>query len=342
MNLNSKVSTYCLLILTTVAVAMALAYTRSVMIPFAFSIFIAFLVAPIIDLLRLRLKFPQWAATTSGILLVFMCIVLLGYFLVNFVRRLVVNVDIYQDRLLQAAMQLTGTLAEWGVAIDRKLVLETLRDLPLFNYFTAAAGQVVGISADVILIMIFLIFLLAGKHSFHSQSGLFATVGKSVRRYIVTKFLISAATAILVAITLKLFSVDMAVTFAVLTFVLNFIPTLGSIIATLIPIPVALLQFDGLITPVILFGVLGAIQFVMGSLIDPKLVGHTSDLHPATVLLSLMFWGLIWGVAGMFLAVPLMLIIKLLLEQSKDGTKVANLLAGRTTEEPDPIRAPKL
>ena len=109
----------------------------------------------------------------------------------------------------------------------------------------------------------------------------------------------------------------MALLFAVLTFFLNFIPSVGSIIAVLIPLPVIFLQFGYSWEFLALISAAAFIQFVIGNIVDPKLMGDRLGLHPVIILLSLLFWGFIWGVPGMFLSAPITSIIKLLCSRSK-------------------------
>jgi AI-2 transport protein TqsA len=144
----------------------------------------------------------------------------------------------------------------------------------------------------------------------------------------------SSATGALVWMVLTFLGLDMAFLFAVLVFMLNFIPTLGSIIATILPIPVALIQFESPWRILLVILIPAAIQFVVGNLIDPKLLGDRLDLHPVVIVAALLFWGLIWGLPGMFLAVPITVAIRLALLRSELGREAAELMAGRLQPAP--------
>ncbi|MFM1918850.1 MAG: hypothetical protein RLZZ303_484, partial [Candidatus Hydrogenedentota bacterium] len=111
---------------------------------------------------------------------------------------------------------------------------------------------------------------------------------------------------------------------------LNFIPNIGSIIATLLPAPVVFFSADvPTVNAVLAIAIPGCIQFSIGNLIEPKLMGDTLDMHPVVVLLSLIFWGMMWGMAGMFLAVPMTAIVKIVLERIEVTQPAAEVLAGR-------------
>ena len=113
-------------------------------------------------------------------------------------------------------------------------------------------------------------------------------VQTKILRYLYTKFFTSLATAILVGVVLFSFQVQLALMFAVLTFFLNFIPNIGSIIAVILPLPVVLLQYGAGWTLFLIIALTGVIQFIIGSIIDPKIMGQNLGLHPAIILLSLL------------------------------------------------------
>jgi len=150
-----------------------------------------------------------------------------------------------------------------------------------------------------------------------------------ISKYVVVKLLSSLITGFLVAVILKIFNVELALMFAIVTILFNFIPSIGSIIATALPIPILFLQFGVQPQVFIILFLLAAIQFIIGNIIEPKIMGENMDLHPVTVLAFLIFWGLVWGVPGMFLAVPITAILKIILSRIPTTKVVAEILAGR-------------
>ncbi|QDT94928.1 AI-2E family transporter [Gimesia aquarii] len=179
-------------------------------------------------------------------------------------------------------------------------------------------------------VAIFVIFLLAGRNP-HAviKNVLYREIEQKIRSYISTKLIISLITGTLVGITLSLFGLELAFVFGILTFLLNFIPSVGSLIATLLPIPVAFAQFSG--SPWTIAGVIlipGAIQMIIGNGIEPKIMGEGLELHPVTVLLALSFWTLLWGPIGAILAVPITAAIRIVLMRFESGRSAGNLMAG--------------
>lgn len=179
-------------------------------------------------------------------------------------------------------------------------------------------------------VAIFVIFLLAGRDpQAVVKNKLYFEIEQKIRSYISTKLIISLVTGILVGVTLSLFGLELALVFAILTFLLNFIPSVGSLIATLLPIPVAVAQFSD--SPWTIAGVIlipGGIQMAIGNGIEPKIMGEGLQLHPVTVLLALSFWTLLWGPIGAILAVPITAGIRIVLMRFESGQTAGNLLAG--------------
>jgi AI-2 transport protein TqsA len=125
----------------------------------------------------------------------------------------------------------------------------------------------------------------------------------------------------------------MALSFGVLAFLLNFIPNVGPIVASLLPIPLILLDPSGnIVWMVAVIAATATIQLISGNVVEPKLMGNSSDLHPVTILLALMFWGMMWGIIGMFLATPITAAIKIVLERFELTRPIASVMAGRFEE----------
>jgi AI-2 transport protein TqsA len=162
----------------------------------------------------------------------------------------------------------------------------------------------------------------------------FGTVMSEVQRYLALKTLISAMTGLLIAASAWLLGVDFAMLWGVLAFFLNFIPNVGSIIAAVPAVLVALLQ-HGIGTALALAAVYIAVNMVIGNLIEPALFGRRLGLSTLVVVLSLVFWGWVWGPVGMFLSVPLAMATKIMLDNTSGYRWVAALMAGAPAPPPD-------
>ena len=121
----------------------------------------------------------------------------------------------------------------------------------------------------------------------------------------------------------------MAFMFAILTFLLNFIPNIGSIVAVIIPMPIVLLQYGANHQFILALILLSSVQTLIGNIFEPKIMGESMGLHPVTILFFLTFWGSIWGVIGMFLSVPITATLKIIFEKFSFTRPIAQLFAGR-------------
>ena len=151
----------------------------------------------------------------------------------------------------------------------------------------------------------------------------------SISAYLGMKTLLSLITGVLSFIALKLIGIDSPSFWAFLIFVLNFIPTIGSLVATAFPAIFSLLQF-GTITPAILVLVfVGIIQIVVGSILEPRMMGKSMNISPLVTIISLSFWGVIWGIVGMILSVPITVVMIIIFSQFESTRHVAILLSDK-------------
>jgi predicted PurR-regulated permease PerM len=144
----------------------------------------------------------------------------------------------------------------------------------------------------------------------------FKDIIEQVQRYIVTKFLISLTTGVFVGFTLWLFDVRFFVLWGFITFILNFIPNIGSVIAVVLPTLMALVQYESFGYALLVMIVIAVIQNIIGNILEPKIFGDRLGLNPIVILISLLVWGYIWGIVGMILSIPLTAIIKLVISNS--------------------------
>jgi AI-2 transport protein TqsA len=317
-----------LMILAVVALAGALFYTRAVMIPFVVAIFITTAVSPIVDRLVVRFHVPGWLAIFVALILVLAILVLLGAALAVTVQTVVRTADEYTAQVADLTKRLFVELHTHGLKVEETRVAAELQSwLP--GIITTAAGTVTSLVSDGLLILFFVIFLLSGRDPHQRQTGIYAEIESAIREYIVTKTAISAVAGVLVGTILWMMGLRMAVLFGLLAFMLNFIPNVGPIVASLLPIPIAFAQFENpwMVLPVVALP--GTVHMTIGNFVEPKLMGRGLELHPVAVLLALAFLGLLWGVIGMVLAVPIAAMFRIVLSRFATTRALGELLAGR-------------
>ncbi len=317
------------MILAAVAIAGALALTRTVMIPFVLAVFFSYLLAPLVDLLQDRLKVPRFVTIVFAILVALGIMTLLGLLITTSTRGLLESVDIYRDRLRGAAERIFSVLDRFGVDMGQQPVLDAISRVPFLQVARRAFGTALDVLMTSVLVLIFVVYLLAGRRPAQLRTGIYSEIDEKIRRYILTKFAVSATTGVMVGLVLYLFGLELALVFGVMAFLLNFIPSIGSVIATLLPIPIAVVQYETVWPIIGIIAIPGVIQMTIGNGVEPVLMGEGLDLHPVTVLLALIFWGLLWGPVGMLLAAPITAVIRIVLARIETTRPFAELLAGQ-------------
>lgn len=238
-----------------------------------------------------------------------------------------------------------------------------LRDAPgltelLFNesgqrFFATIANSASGLSGDLVLILIYVAFLFAAQSGWSAKlDHIFPALERreqvrriggearlGIERYLWVQTLISAMITLLSYLSLLALGVQNALFLSALIFVLNYIPTVGSIAAALVPPLFALVQpsipgwipgyspENSYLYAVIVFGIVSFWQFSIGNFIQPRMMGDSLNLSALVVLLALAIWGVLWGIPGMFLSAPLTVLIMILLAQSQDTRWMAILLS---------------
>jgi AI-2 transport protein TqsA len=331
-----------LMIIAAVALTAGLVYTKVVLVPFVLAVFLSTVVVPLVDFQVLRCKIPQSLAIVLALILIVAFLSVFCVFLIGAVETIVTTVGEYTRNFKDTVGEYTKSfkdstahikwLKEWNDNIDYDKIIKVVeQQLPAIITQAVGTGTVLiaSLIANGLLITFFVIFLLAGRNSHRKSVGLHKEIESAVRRYIITKFAISAVTGLLVWLILNVLGLRMAFVFGLLAFLLNFIPSVGSIIATLLPLPMAVAQFNTVWPIIGVVAIPGTLQLVIGNAIEPKLLGRGLELHPVTILLALAFWGLLWGYMGMVLAVPITAIIRIILIRFETTRAMGNLLGGK-------------
>jgi AI-2 transport protein TqsA len=336
---NRRVQDICLLILTLIAIGVTMALLRPVLVPFVLALFFAECLEPLIMLQVSQLHFPRVLAVSLSAILALALLTGIGFLIGASISAMSNNLDAYRHQLDQSLQHLTDSrLLHWfgitpgATAFPEDKMIEFLSDL---------LGETRNFLSDGAAVLLLLAFLLFGRHKTPTpQHGLRGEIESRVQRYINVIVLISALTGIMVALTLGILNVPFAVLFGFLAFLLNFIPNIGAIIATLLPLPIVYLDPNMTIAAKLLALILPtAIQILIGSF-QPKWLGNSLQLHPVVLLLALLFFAMIWGIPGAFLATPLTAVIKIIFEKIPATKPLAAALAGDLEPLIHPIDTP--
>lgn len=299
------------------------------------------------------LRVTNWVASTVAVFLIASGLLTLAGLVISQVNTVLTTTLAYTDDAQRAIARM---FAWMGDDVERS-VLQTVRTIEISSYLRTAAGQAGTILSQSVLIILFVGFLFAERVWFNTKlenlmedkaqaarvSAIIGSIIRRVNRYLLVKTLVSVVTGAVVFAIMKVFNLQFAVAMGLLTFVLNFIPSVGSIIATLIVTLVAYIQVTEPSTAILIFVLTGLAQFILGSVIDPILMGKTLRLSAFGIIISLAFWGAVWGIPGMFLAVPFMVAVMIVCSHIPSARPVAVLLSreGLPEEEFPYTPAPK-
>ena len=284
-----------------------------------------------------RLPMPV-CLTASFLTFIFLILALIN-FLSSTVGDVLDVAPIYQENLTTRLENLSFVdMSEFeGQSLPQ--LLTTWLDIP--SFLTSIASSLTSILASGGLILIYIGFLFLEQGHFTNKiTALVADPNKEqdankiinrirddIQKYITIKIITSSLTGMLSYIILRIADVDFAGVWGLLIFLLNFIPTIGSIIATIFPALIALAQSDGYtLFLVVLFGI-GALQVCIGNILEPRLMGSSFNLSPIIILLNLALWGYIWGIPGMFLCVPFLIIVTIILSHFPQTRPMAIILS---------------
>ncbi len=329
-----QVQTVCMVVVTAFTIGMGLYLLRPVLVPFILAVFLAFMLTPILDAQTRLLRIPRIVALVITLAVTVSVLGLVTGITVTSVTRLTADSDRFQTELETRLREAVDKLPLESLGVQKRDEFDPMSLFPedmLEWFLTRLTDVLTTIASQGVLVLLFVVFLLLGRSATRKSSdGLGREIEHSVKRYLITKVVVSAVTGVLVFAALNVLGIPYAIAFGALAFMLNFIPSIGSIIATLLPVPVLLLTPDlPMTTFALAILVPGAVQFTIGNLIEPKLMGDSLDLHPVVILLALIFWGMIWGPIGMLLAAPLTAITKIVLSKIELTQPMADALGGR-------------
>ncbi len=336
-----------LLVLATIVVVFAgIKTAANLLVPFLLSIFIAIIFNPVVAKAS-EFKIPK-AVSVFFVIGIFVLLVLsLGGLVGRSLTELSQLLPEYREQLKGQFVWLTAQLAQYNIQISTAILLEYFDPSAAMSLATDILGGLGGVMANLFLILLTTIFMLFEASSFPKKVHLAMDdpamrLGQidrflaSVNNYLAIKTLVSIATGLCVSTMLWAFGVDFYPLWGVLAFLLNYIPNIGSIIAAVPAMSLALLQLGPGTAGAIGLGYL-AINTVMGNVVEPRFLGKGLGLSTLVVFLSLIFWGWLLGTAGMLLSVPLTMIFKIGLENSEEGRWLAILLSGDDVSEEELI-----
>lgn len=337
-----------LLIIALAVVAYILKTLKSIFIPLIFSIFLLFLFAPLINYLK-KHKFPMVLILliTLVIIAVFLGLVILLIYAAS--NSLINGLPRYEDKfnelIAKGTEYLQNLASNWNINTENisianiaQIISSGFISIPQF--ISNTVNTLVSIIQNIFLIIFFLIFLLleieklplrlrkaTSKLSKEQTLDILQNIEKQIQNYLTIRTLVNLSAALLCMLWMLIFGVDFILVCGILLFVLDFIPDVGSVISSAIPILIYLLQSGFSFLWLIFALLIVATQMLIGNIIEPKLQGVQLNLTPIMVLVSLIFWGWLWGIVGMLICVPLTSAINIILKQVAPNNFISTLIS---------------
>ncbi len=305
-------------------VGLILRLAKPVLFPFFLAVFFYFILSPPLELL-LRLRIPRPLAVFLIVVTSFFVLYLLGVLFFNSGKAFAASVPDYAQRISGVINSVGEKLRLSRLNWDPWLWSKTLDSGQVAAFFLRSLNQLLSLFSILILVFVFLIFMLAGRGKLklkveksltprraQTVNQIIQRIDREVQKYLGIKTGISVLSGLITTLILLIFGVEFALLFGFLTMILNFIPSLGSIVSMALISTIAAFQFGSVFPALWILIILAGLDVVISSLVEPKLMGQGLGLSPLVVLFSLFFWGWLWGIPGMILAVPFMAVIKII------------------------------
>lgn len=346
---EGRIERTCLVIIAAVIIVLILQELQSIFIPLTFALFLSFIFAPINSALYKK-KIPKPLIMTImliTLLLTFLVIGLVFYFgISSVVTQFPKYNQMINENISQIITSAQNLLTRFEVYFDKAPQWLNLKDLIPVSQFqisrviTGTVGPFVDFFVKLALTLIFLLFIVAGKDRLEQRIkkvlsetrnkqtlSVVENIKDQMKRYFFQKTLISLGTALAGMFFVWIFGVDFVIISGIFFFFLNFIPNIGSIVASVFPISISLLQYGLSTRSFFLALFIVSTQLSFGNIIEPKVMGERLNLSPVVILASLIFWGWLWGIVGMFLAVPITSIISIIIKEIPSMNVVSAIIS---------------
>ncbi|GAB4396196.1 MAG: AI-2E family transporter [Microscillaceae bacterium] len=324
--------------------------TQSFMVPFVAAVLLAILFAPFQVFLR-RKGVPSVLGSLIIFVIIFSVFTILGFLLYGSIRSVLANSNKYAEKfnfILVQIAKFAKTRLDYDIEkhvwnSENGQILTFISPESVFETIEASLGSFVGFFSNLLTMLLFLMFMLLSRETLkrkiyeflnsqrvEDQAGriMLNSIVEQIQDYLWLKSLISIGTGFSVWLAAIALGLDFAIVWGFLAFLLNFIPSIGPILAAIPPILLAVFQyFDHLGWALLIAIVMVLIQFISGNIVEPKLMGDRLNLNILVVLLCLFVWGMIWGFVGMILSVPLTASLNIIFNNSRRYRHISILLS---------------
>lgn len=318
-----------------VVVVAGMKSAASLINPLLLALFIATICAPPMVWMHRR-KIPDFVSVIIIVVCIFLVMLFLSIFVGNSVNEFTQNLPEYQERLSGKLGNAVVLLKRFGLDISGDIVSEYLNPGSAMRVARNLLAGFSGVLANSFMIILTVVFILLEASGFPAKinsafeqpetaMGKFQRITDSVNRYLGIKTIFSLITGVAAFLLVQVLGVDHAGLWGLVAFLLNFVPNIGSIIAAIPAVLLALIQL-GPVPALLTAAGYAVINVVVGSILEPRFMGRGLGLSTLVVFVSLVFWGWILGPVGMLLSVPLTMILKIVLESGEETRWIATIM----------------
>lgn len=297
---------------------------RDLLVPFVVALILSMLFSPIAEFFE-RKKVPSFVAILLSILITLSILFAVFQILYTSITAFVDEWSMHRLDFLELETQIRKSLGSNGHPLEGDKWTESPK---IAGWLQSLASQAQTFFSELSLSLLFLLFLMSGRNKLLKKIRIafpekfsdtvnhaIRNIQKDVLIYIKLKTIIGLAVGLTTTIALMLFGIKSAVIWGILGFLFYYIPNIGSVVSVGLPVLFAYVQTNSDVTTMWVLIVLIVIHILIGNILEPKIMSKGVDLSPVVILFALIFWSFVWGIPGMFLSVPIMVIIKIVLEQ---------------------------
>ena len=341
---SSRASFFILVFICCIVVGAVLKVTSPVILPFTIAALLAFVFYPLVLWLD-KFRVPRIFSIFLAVAIMIFGLAGLGIVMVSFGRTILSFFPRYESRLTEIYLWFARVFElsyDEDMSFIQNLWYQMGMRERIWSLTYSLSNSFFEFARNAFMVMLFMVFILVEATQFNDKLELAfgeratrvkrigVDVMRQVARYLTAKFLISALNGIAIVVTMSIVGLEFALVWAILQFFMNFIPNIGSIVSGVSISLFALLQFWPEPGPVIIVvAIILAINLVLGYMLEPKIIGDNIGISPFVVIASLVIWGWLWGFAGMVIAVPMMVIIRIICENFSFLEPVSILLGSR-------------
>lgn len=329
------------LLFSCISIVIILIYGQAILVPFILGMLLWFigkeLEAKLDKISFVKKKFPNWLKHLLSFGIILIVLIFITNILTTNINSLANSFEKYEPNFDALLLQIDELLG-----VDSKTALKNYSgNLDFGNILQSLFSSISDLISNGFMILLYAVFILledssfkpklkavfVGKENEKKVDAILEKIRASISSYFGLKTTLSLITGGLSYVALRIIGVDAPEFWAFLIFILNFIPTIGSLIATIFPAVFCLFQFGTFTPSLLVLGIVGLIQVVVGNFLEPKIMGSSMNISPLVTILSLSIWGAIWGIIGMILSVPITVVAIIIFSQFEKTKAVAIMLS---------------